>query len=211
MLWPGAWAAPRSSWEEADVSAAEQHGVIHSEESWAFTLNSATGLLLGCSVSSFPGKADLLLKTWLRFTPEKFCRSTSGCNEPIILIYPHKIGKYLSPCRNFHKTQWFNSSLITRLRMHPSSDQLIQLKNSGKLSSTWSSTCYVCRLTQFNLIKYSLFTQRVLGTSSSCINGEGWKKKSLMWHSVFIHQFSALKCFYISSENTPLSLHLISD
>lgn len=159
MLWPGAWAAPRSSWEEADVSAAEQHGVIHSEESWAFTLNSATGLLLGCSVSSFPGKADLLLKTWLRFTPEKFCRSTSGCNEPIILIYPHKIGKYLSPRRNFHKAQWFNSSLITRLRMHPSSDQLIQLKNSGKLSSTWSSTCYVCRLTQFNLIKYSLFTQ----------------------------------------------------
>lgn len=68
----------------------------------AFHTNSATGLLLGCSVSPFPGKADLP-QTLLRFTPEKFCRSISGCNDSIILIYPHEIGKYLSPCGNSHK------------------------------------------------------------------------------------------------------------
>lgn len=73
----------------------------HSLGELGFHTNSATGPLLGCSVSPFPGKADLL-QTLLRFTPEKFCRSTSGCNEPIILIYPHEIGKYLSPCGNFH-------------------------------------------------------------------------------------------------------------
>lgn len=158
-LWPGAWAAPRS-WGHRERKLMfvlpEQHSITHSEESWASTLNSTTGLLLGCSASPFPGKADLLLNTLLRFTPE-FCRSTSGCNEPIILIYPHKIGKYLSPCRNFHKAHCdFTAALLpdssavkgAEKRMHPSSDQLIQLENSGKLSNTWS--CYVCRLTQLN-------------------------------------------------------------
>lgn len=79
----------------------EQHGVTHSEESWASTLTRPLASCLA-AVSPFPGKADLL-QTLLRFTPEKFCRSTSGCNEPIILIYPHEIGKYLSPCGNSQK------------------------------------------------------------------------------------------------------------